>query len=135
MTYLLDTHYLLWSLADTGKLSAFERDLITHPDNEIAVSIVSFWEISLKDSICKLTLKGFSPEDLSIACAEMRFTVITLNKEESSSFHQLRGAYLKDPFDRMLVWQAICNDFTLISADKHIRKYTSAGLKILQAKA
>ena len=133
MTYLLDTHYLLWSLMDTAKISKKIRDVITHPASEIVVSTVSFWEVSLKASIGKLTIKGFSPEDLPTACRDMQFTILPLGEMESSAYHRLKGIYHKDPFDRMLICQAIFNDFVLITADNHIEKYTSEGLKILQA--
>lgn len=132
MTYLLDTHYLLWTLTDTAKLSKKVKEIITNPDNEIAVSTVSFWEVSLKASIGKLTIKGFSPQDLPAACIAMRFALLPLGPAESSTYHRLKGTYHKDPFDRMLVWQSICNDLIFISADRYIKKYTSDGLKILQ---
>jgi PIN domain nuclease of toxin-antitoxin system len=131
MTYLLDTHYLVWTLTDTAKLTKKIRDVITHSDNEIAVSTVSFWEVSLKASIGKLTLKGVGPEDLPGACTAMRFAILPLGPLESSSYHRLKGTYHKDPFDRMLIWQAICNDLVFISSDGHIRKYTSDGLRLL----
>jgi PIN domain nuclease of toxin-antitoxin system len=132
MTYLLDTHYLLWTLTDTSKLSKKITEVITNPDNDIGVSTISFWEVSLKASIGKLTIKGFSPEDLPAACTAMRFSIVPLGPAESSTYHHLKGTYHKDPFDRLLIWQAICNDLILISADSHIKKYTSEGLKILQ---
>ena len=66
------------------------------------------------------------------ACTAMGFSIVSLGAAESSTYHQLKGTYHKDPFDRLLIWQAICNDLILISADRHIKKYTSEGLKILQ---
>jgi PIN domain nuclease of toxin-antitoxin system len=133
MTYLLDTHYLLWSLTDTAKISRKIKDIITSPENEVAISTVSFWEVALKASIGELTLKGLAPEDLPAACTAMQFKILPLGPDESSTYHQLKGTYHKDPFDRMLVWQAIRNGMVFISADSHIKKYTSDGLKILQA--
>ena len=132
MNYLLDTHYLLWTLTDTAKLSRKLRDVITDPDNDLAVSTVSFWEVSLKASIGKLVIKGFSPEELPAACLGMRFSILPLGPAESSTYHQLKGTYHKDPFDRMLVWQAIRHDLIFISADSQIKKYASVGLKIWQ---
>jgi PIN domain nuclease of toxin-antitoxin system len=133
MNYLLDTHYMLWALTDTKKLSKKIKDEITHPDNRIVISAVSFWEVSLKASIGKLELVGFSPEDLPDACIQMGFDIAPLGPMESSSYHRLRATYHKDPFDRMLIWLAICNDYILISADNHVKKYTSEGLRILAA--
>ncbi len=133
MNYLLDTHYMLWALTDTKKLSKKIKDEITHPENRIIISTVSFWEVSLKASIGKLEIVGFSPEDLPDACMQMGFEIEPLGPGESSSYHKLRATYHKDPFDRMLIWRAICNDYIFISADNHVKKYTSEGLRILPA--
>jgi PIN domain nuclease of toxin-antitoxin system len=133
MIYLLDTHYMLWALTDTSKLSTKVRDVITHPDNRIVISTISFWEVSLKASIGKIEIMGFAPEDLPDACTQMGFDIVSLASGESSSYHKLRGRYHKDPFDRMLIWTAICNGYTLISADSHVKKYTSEGLRIMSA--
>jgi PIN domain nuclease of toxin-antitoxin system len=133
MTYLLDTLYLLRTIGDSKRLSRKLREVIVNSENQILVSTISFWEISLKFSLGKLTINGFSPEDLRRLCGEMNFELIYLSPEESSTFHQLKGTHHKDPFDRMLVWQAIHRDFTLISKDEDIQKYVSDGLKILKA--
>lgn len=133
MNYLLDTHYMLWALTDTRKLSKKIKDEITHPDNRILISTISFWEISLKASIGRLELVGFSPEDLPEACLQMGFDILSLGADESSSYHHLRATYHKDPFDRMLIWLAMQYDYTLISSDSHVKKYASEGLKILAA--
>jgi len=133
MNYLLDTHYMLWALTDTKRLSRKIKDEVTQPENRVIISTVSFWEVSLKASIGKLELVGFSPEDLPNACILMGFDIVPLSKEESCSYHKLRATYHKDPFDRMLIWQSICNKYVLISADKQVKKYTSEGLKILTA--
>ncbi len=130
MTYLLDTHYLLWSVADTKKLSARTRDIITNPDFRIVVSAVSFWEISLKTSIGKLEIAGLSPADLPTACTKMGFEIEHLSAGDCSTYHLLQATYHKDPFDRMLIWQAIRNNCILISADAEVHKYAREGLKL-----
>ena len=130
MTYLLDTHYMLWAIADTKKLSKKVKNIITNPINQIIISTVSFWEVSLKSSIGKLEISGFSPEDLPEICLQMGFDIKTLSPEDSSTYHKLKATYHKDPFDRMLIWQAIQNAYTLISEDKQVKKYRSEGLKV-----
>ena len=134
MTYLLDTHYMLWAVTDTKKLSKRIKDIITDPDNRIIVTAISFWEVSLKNAIGKLDIAGFVPEDLPGLCAEMGFETESLSPEDSSTYHNLKAEYHKDPFDRMLVWQAIRNNYTLISADSNVKKYTSEGLKVFADK-
>jgi PIN domain nuclease of toxin-antitoxin system len=64
MNYLLDTHYMLWAIGDSKKLSKNVRDIMMNSENRILVSTISFWEVSLKNSLGKLTIEGFSPEDL-----------------------------------------------------------------------
>ena len=124
---------MLWALTDTQKLSKKIKNVITHPENRIVISTISFWEVSLKASIGRLKIAGFSPEDLPDACMQMGFDIAPLAPGESSSYHRLRATYHKDPFDRMLIWMAICNDYTFISADNHVKNYTSEGLRILAA--
>jgi len=130
MTYLLDTHYMLWAITETKKLSSRVKEAITNPDNRIVVSAVSFWEVSLKSSIGKLELEGISPDDLPQACLAASFEIEDLKAEQSSTYHQLKATYHKDPFDRMLIWQAIRSNYTLISVDANVKKYTSEGLKV-----
>jgi PIN domain nuclease of toxin-antitoxin system len=130
MTYLLDTHYMLWTLADTKKLSARVKEVITNPDHRIAVSAVSFWEVALKSSIGKLEIEGFSPDNLPQACIAVGFEIENLTAGDCSTYHQLKATYHKDPFDRMLIWQAIRNNYTLISVDANVKKYTSEGLQV-----
>jgi PIN domain nuclease of toxin-antitoxin system len=130
MTCLLDTYHMIWALADTKKLSARVKDAIVNPDNRIIVSSISFWEVSLKSSLGKLSISGFSPADLPGACAETGFEIKSLSPEDASTYHLLKASHHKDPFDRMLIWQAIRNHYTFISADKQIKKYAAEGLKL-----
>ncbi|MGN6440225.1 MAG: type II toxin-antitoxin system VapC family toxin [Agriterribacter sp.] len=131
MTYLLDTHYMLWSIADTKKLSTNIKRIITDPQHKIVVSVISFWEISLKTALGKLSITGFSSEDLPKACLEVGFDIENLSAKDSSTYHKLKATHHKDPFDRMLIWQAIQNDYTLISSDNVVKKYISEGLKVV----
>jgi PIN domain nuclease of toxin-antitoxin system len=131
MSYLLDTHYVLWAIADSNKLSKKIRDLISDPEREIFVSTISFWEISLKSALGKIKITGFEPEDVPGICSKIGFDIIELSAPESSSYHHLSASHHKDPFDRMLIWQAIQNNYTLISADEQISKYRSEGLNVL----
>jgi PIN domain nuclease of toxin-antitoxin system len=130
MTYLLDTHYVLWAIADTKQISNKIKDIITDTNHRIVISTVSFWEVSLKSSLRKLEITGFLPEDLPGVCLQIGFDIIHLSPEDSSTYHKLKATNHKDPFDRMLIWQAIRNDYTLISADDTFKKYKSEGLKI-----
>jgi PIN domain nuclease of toxin-antitoxin system len=131
-TYLLDTHYMLWAIADTKKISKNIKEIITNPDNRIIVSTISFWEVSLKTSIGKLSISGFSPADLPVACEKIGFNIECPSAEDSSTYHELKATYHKDPFDRMLIWQAMRNDYIFISSDNNVKKYASEGLKVFR---
>jgi PIN domain nuclease of toxin-antitoxin system len=131
MTYLLDTHYLLWAITDSKKISKKIRDLISNPEQAIVISTVSLWEISLKSAIGKMEISGFQPEDIPEICTKIGFEMIELSVADNCSYHHLKASHHKDPFDRMLIWQAIRNNYILVSADKEINKYKSDGLNIL----
>ncbi len=131
MSYLLDTHSLIWSVLTPAKLSPKVKAILRDAEEEVLVSVVSFWEISLKYALGKLQLEGLSPEDFVGAAIDIGFRIIELDAKTTSTFHQLSAAYHRDPFDRMLIWQAIQSDYTMISKDELVQKYQSEGLKVL----
>jgi len=131
MNFLLDTHTFLWALFDDDKLSEAARKAIENPENLVAVSAVNFWEISLKFSIGKLELEGIQPHEIPDIALDSGFEMIPLQPKETSSYHLLKEEWHRDPFDRMLIWQAIQNNLTLISKDPLINRYKEAGLKTL----
>ncbi len=130
MNYLLDTHTFLWAIFDTQKLSREAKEVILDPQNSIYVSLVTFWEISLKYSLGKLELENISPEELPLVSREAGFETLSLSGKEVSSFHHLTRSSHKDPFDRLIIWQAIHNDFILISKDRRLYDYQESGLRI-----
>lgn len=71
------------------------------------------------------------PTDLLFKCKEDGYLLIPLEHEDAASFCNLSAVYHKDPFDRMLIWQAIQNNYTLITNDDNIKSYKSEGLKTL----
>ncbi len=131
MNCLLDTHAFLWAAFEPKKLSSRVRPILTDPDNNIFVSAVTFWEISLKFALGKLELKGVSPEELPDVATRMGFELIPMEAEESAAFHRLPRQNHKDPFDRMLVHQAIRRHNVLISADPSLAQYEIQGLRLL----
>jgi PIN domain nuclease of toxin-antitoxin system len=128
MIGLLDTHSLLWVVAAPEKLSAKMRGAITDPTNEIHVSTISFWEISLKVSIGKLEMTGGTPEELVASARQMGLTISAPTAEESAGFHRLPRVAHKDPFDRMLIWQCLQRQWTLITRDRGLDEYGALGL-------
>ena len=131
MSFLLDTHYLLWAISDPYQISKNIKNIITNPENRVFVSTISFWEVSLKTGLGKLEISGFSPENLPSLCTKIGFEIIELTPDDSSTYHELNANHHKDPFDRMLIWQAIRNNLILISSDVNILRYKSEGLNTI----
>ena len=131
MTLLLDTHAFLWAALEPSRLSAAARQSVTSPADEVLVSTVTFWEISLKFGIGKLDLEGVLPEGLPDSARQMGFAVTPLSEYEAASFHRLPRELHRDPFGRMLAWQAVCHGWTLVSRDTSLRVYQQHGLLLL----
>jgi len=132
MRLLLDTHSFLWAALSPELLSDAARTAILDPSNDIFVSAISYWEISLKYGLGKLELEGITPEDLSEATTQLGFGPMDLDPSDAASFWRLPKTGHGDPFDRMLVWQAIQGDCTLVSRDGGLAAYERDGLKLLR---
>lgn len=111
------------------KLSKSTSRIIMSTENEVSVSVVTFWEISLKYAIGKLELSGVEPDQLPDFAEQTDINVLSINPYEASSFHRLPKLKHKDPFDRLIVWQAIQRKMTLISKDRAFREYGKFGLR------
>ena len=131
MNFLLDTHALIWTITEKGKLSARVKKTFESADNVFFISSVTYWEISLKFSTGKLKLLGLLPDDILSLSVESGFQLIPLSPNESASYYKLKTTTHRDPFDRMLIWQAIQRNLILITNDKSIAGYKDSGLKIL----
>lgn len=129
MNLLLDTHGFLWSLFTPEKLSKAALRQIKSTDNDVAVSVVTFWEISLKYALGKLELTGIEPEELPDFADQMNLEILPLTAAEAASFHKLPRLSHKDPFDRIIIWQAIQRGMTLITKDRDLEAYRNFGLK------
>ena len=129
MNLLLDTHGFLWSLFTPAKLSEAVIREIKSPDNDVAVSVVTFWEISLKYALGKLELAGVKPEELPDFANQMNLEILPITAAEASSFHRLPRLSHKDPFDRIIIWQAIQREMTLVSKDRDFKAYREFGLR------
>jgi PIN domain nuclease of toxin-antitoxin system len=119
MTYLLDTHALIWYFENEGNLSRKAESLIDDPANSIYVSAATLWEIAIKVGLGKLDVDF----DLLLAQVEQAgfFVVQTKNSylQELIAMPQIH----KDPFDRLLIATAKIEKMTLITTDENIHKY------------
>lgn len=131
MKYLLDTHTFLWTISGSDNIPAETKANIINPDNEIYVSSVSLWEIAIKTRIKKLSLGSIEIENLIPYAGKMGMELISLTPEESISYVKLEEDSHFDPFDRMLIWQSIHRNMTMISKDGNFEKFKKHGLKLL----
>ncbi|MBF8249552.1 MAG: hypothetical protein HW400_153 [Candidatus Levybacteria bacterium] len=131
MNYLVDTHVFLWAISAPEKLSKKAKSLLLDVDSTKYISLITFWEISLKFSTGKIDLKGGLPENMLFMAKRVGLEVLTLDVDTVSSFYKLPRLRNKDPFDRMLAWQAISKDFNLLTKDQDFADYKDYGLKIV----
>ena len=131
MSFLIDTHVFIWALTDTRRLSSTARGVITNPSNELYISAVTFWEIAIKLRSKRLAPIGHEPSTLIKAAETMGFTPIPITPEDATTHAELTENTHFDPFDRMLIWQAIQRDMTLLSGDPEFKKFKSDGLRLL----
>jgi PIN domain nuclease of toxin-antitoxin system len=118
MNLLLDTHVLIWALENNSTLSNNARNAIIDGNNMVFVSSVSVWEISIKKAIGKLEI----PDNLHQEIKLHRFTELNINFEHALLAGKLPDIH-KDPFDRMLIAQAIIEKLTLVTRDTLIAQY------------
>lgn len=131
MRYLLDTHTFIWALSAPEKLPSKATKVIEDPESEVFISSVSFWEIAIKVRSKRLAPIG-KPTSSAVEAAEaMGFRPISLTPVEATTHGDLTEDTHFDPFDRMLIWQAIQRDLVLISGDKHFQRFVPDGLKLL----
>lgn len=119
MKLLLDTHALLWWLADDARLSPQARELIADPANDVLVSAVSLWEIVVKARIGKLEA------DIGEILAAVPRNGFTRLSVEDAHLRALRDLPLhhRDPFDHLLIAQAIAEGAVFCSADAWAGRY------------
>jgi len=129
MNCLIDSHVFLWAIFSPERLSRRATEIILNPDSTVNVSVVTFWELSLKFALGKLELNGVTPDLFPGAAKDAGFDILSLADHEAASFHALPRLEHRDPFDRMLIWQAISRKLRLISADRAFDAYRAHGLK------
>lgn len=122
MKVLLDTCAFLWITTDDEQLSKTVRQIFKNPKNEVFLSPVSVWEIIVKNGIGKLPLP--SPAEEFIASQRLNHEIEALPLTEKAVFYLATlPKHHKDPFDRMLICQAIEHDLTILTSDSLIVQY------------
>ena len=116
MRLLLDTHAFLWWLAGSRRLSANARAAIEDDANDVLVSAATAWEIATKHRLGKLPQAGLLVQDVPSAIAGQGFGELAITVDDAQRADQLPGP-LRDPFDRMLIAQAVVHGLALVSIE------------------
>ncbi len=124
MNLLIDTHVLLWFMAGNERLSSVARRQIESSNNEAFVSIASLWEIAIKVSLNKLTLTQPLDELFSQRLERDGFRILPIEPKDTFQVARLPFHH-RDPFDRLLIAQAIVNRMPLLSGDSIFDAYLS----------
>lgn len=124
MNVLLDTHVLIWALENNPTLTESAVNSIVDGNNMVFVSSASVWEISIKQKLGKLQ----APDNLLEEIRLHRFTPLHINLDHAQLAGKLPFIH-KDPFDRMLIGQAIIEKLVLLTRDESIAKYNVNILK------
>ena len=116
MNYLLDTHALIWFLSGDNSLSSKAKKAIESSSSIIFVSIASIWEMAIKVSLDRLDLR-MPFAKLKTEIENNGFQILPITFDDIMVLNEL-PLHHRDPFDRLLISQAIANHFTIISKDK-----------------
>jgi PIN domain nuclease of toxin-antitoxin system len=118
----LDTVTFLWAVSDAPELSDEARALFADPDNEICLSSVSTWEIAVKHSLGKLPLPEAPAKFIPPQRKQHGIDALSLDEETTLYLSRLPVLH-RDPFDRMLVCQAIVHHLAILTPDELITQY------------
>ncbi len=122
MKLLLDTCTFLWIISDDSRLSDKARTVFKHADNEVFLSVVSLWEMTVKYQLGKLPLPATPWEYISRQRELHAVDSLSLKEDDLSHLSSLPDFH-KDPFDRALICQAIQGSMALLTPDHSIRQY------------
>lgn len=132
MKYLIDTHVFIWFMMEPEKITKKILKILCNEKNEIFISPISFWELAIKWQFGKLSLGKISVLQLPHIAEQYDFTLLTPQTYDYVSISQIpQKENHHDPFDRMLIQQAIRNDLILISKDEKFQQYQENGLQLL----
>ncbi len=122
MRVLLDTHAFLWWVEDSPHLIATARNVIADEANDIVVSAASAWEIATKHRLGKLPEAEAVAADVAGCIAEEGFEALAIGVADAERAGRLPGIH-RDPFDRMLIAQALGHDLAIVSVDATLDRY------------
>lgn len=127
MILLLDTHAFLWYCQNDPSLSKAAKALMENPANQKLVSVASCWEIAIKAGLNKLMLGEPSRTYLANALATTMFDPLPITLEHAAAVETL-PLHHRDPFDRLLIAQAMLENMPIVSADAILDRYAVSRL-------
>jgi len=122
MKVLLDTHTLLWLDISPSMLSSSAIEIIKNPNNELFISIASLWEIQIKHQIGKLALQYSLKEMITMQQQVNQIQILPITFQHILTLETL-PLFHKDPFDRLLISQAIAENIPVVSKDHNFQQY------------
>ncbi|GAA5157797.1 type II toxin-antitoxin system VapC family toxin [Viridibacterium curvum] len=128
MNLLLDTHVALWAIADSPKLPQKARELIAAPRTNVWISVASIWEIAIKHSLGRGDMP-VSGKDALRYFTESGYRCLSVEPEHAVAVEDL-PAHHSDPFDRILIAQALVEPMRLMTHDALVARYSDTIIKI-----
>ncbi|MFN3890996.1 MAG: type II toxin-antitoxin system VapC family toxin [Beijerinckiaceae bacterium] len=124
MNLLLDTHIAIWAMTDRGRISPNALDMIRSPEATVFVSAVSVWEIAIKYALGnRAGAMPFSGHEAMRHFADAGFEMLDITPAHAAAAEDLPPVHA-DPFDRLLVAQALTEPMRLVTADKTVARYS-----------
>jgi PIN domain nuclease of toxin-antitoxin system len=128
MRILLDTHIALWALTDDARLKSTARQMIEAPGNVVVVSAVSVWEIAIKHALGRGDMPISSGEALAYF-TEAGYALLAITPEHAAAVEGLPAIHA-DPFDRLLVAQALTEPLRLLTHDANVARYSDTIIQV-----
>lgn len=122
MRLLLDTQVFLWMVAGSPRMPAALREQVCSRDVAVWLSAASVWELAIKQGLGRIDLPASAAEFAGAERTRHRITPLPIDEASAAHLPKLPDIH-RDPFDRMLVCQAIEHELTLVSADRILRRY------------
>jgi len=119
--YLLDTHAIIWFFEESEELTDFGHETIRNYQNSIYISIATLWEMAVKINIGKLNL-GVSLHEFSVFCLDNNIQILPIQVRYLTTYTQLPLLH-KDPFDRLIIANAITDNMKIFTKDAQIQQY------------
>ncbi len=122
MSILIDTNIFIWAATGSERLTIEAREMLNDPDKIIFFSAVSAWEIAIKWSKGSLELPDDPQIFLPVALSNAGYSQLSVNLRDACAVASL-PLYHKDPFDRLLIGQAMANGLSILTSDSEFKKY------------